>query len=178
VSEVFDTGNLNRTASSTVSNFSDSDVRFLGRSPEPDKAKQIMGLHTNKPLPSRKFIGDGGNIAALENGYPDIHTTKKNKGKEPAKGNGLKENGITEKHSSIDEDRVKETARDIYNGTELLVSLNEAAGWLMNTNEFNIKVRTAYMELYDFMGLDVLTAVRYIICSIGLILAEYVDVCC
>lgn len=115
-----------------------------------------MGLQTSKPLSSRKFIGDD-NFTTLEREHADLRTPTRPKVQEPMKANGVDD------YTSMDEDRVKETARDIYYGTELLVSMNEAAKWLMNPNEFNTKVRTAYMELYDFLGSDVLTAVRYVL---------------
>ena len=116
-----------------------------------------MGLNMAKPLFSvqRPVHGEDGNIAALENEYSDVLSPKKTTFLEPDKDELRRE-----KESSVEEDRIKETARDLYNGSETLVSLGDTASWLMNTTEFNSKVRTAYMDLFDLMGLDILTAVR------------------
>lgn len=127
----------------------------VGRSPRQEKAKQVMGLNTKKSLSNvhkNKSVDDG-NITALETEYQDIMSPRKHTFNESAE-------VLLENSESLDEDRVKETARDIFNGTELLVSLSEAAKWLMSSNEFNSRVRTSYMELFDFVGLDILTAVR------------------
>jgi antitoxin component of RelBE/YafQ-DinJ toxin-antitoxin module len=114
-----------------------------------------MGVDTKKPLHNghRTALSSDGNITALENEYSDVTSPQNATVAEPVK---AEENGV-----SLEVDRVKETARDLYNGTELFVALGDAASWLMNSNEFNSKVRTAYMELFDFMGLDILAAVRY-----------------
>jgi Sec7 domain len=139
----------------TSSHISDSS-RVVGKSSPQDKAKQIMGLNGKKSLSSahRKLVADDGNITALETEFSDVIT--------PQKRAFEKEDMVRENGESVEVDRVKETARDIYNGTELLVSLGDAARWLMNSNEFNSKVRKAYLELFDFMGLDILTAVRFV----------------
>jgi Sec7-like guanine-nucleotide exchange factor len=117
-----------------------------------------MGLNMSKSLsnPQRQLHGEDGNIAALENEYSDLLSPKQSTFEEPEKEEPQTDNG-----PKTEEDKIKETARDLYNGSESLVALNDTAMWLMNTSEFNSKVRTAYMELFDFMGLDILTAVRY-----------------
>lgn len=156
VSEIFDKGNLSRLPSSTTTHsFTTETTQKLKKSPQPDKAKQIMGLNMVKSLSTapRQVHGDDGNIAALENEYSDVLSPKQPTFLEPEK------DELREK-ASMEEDRIKDTARDLYNGTESLVSFGDTASWLMNTSEFNSKVRTAYMELFDFMGLDILTAVR------------------
>jgi hypothetical protein len=148
-------------ASSNVSslspgNISDQNLNFKysNKSPQPDKAKQIMGLEPAKKLPSnRKFSSEDGNIAALESEYFDIFVPQKEIIDE-------KEGEFKPSHQSEETERIKETAKDIFNGTELFVGISDATNWLMNTNEFNTKVRIAYMELFDFIGLDILTAMR------------------
>jgi hypothetical protein len=134
---------------------SSEESQYAGRSPQ-EKAKQVMGMNTKKSLsPVRKTKAtDEGNVAAAESEFQDVVSPRKHTFDDSA--DIPRENG-----ESMDEDRVKETARDIFHGTELLVSLAEAPRWLMSTNEFNSKVRVAYMELFDFMGLDILMAVRY-----------------
>jgi len=114
-----------------------------------------MGLNPAKPISQqqKKTREGDGNIVALEKEYADAFT--------PQKPRFEVERSSVEDKGSEDIDRVKETARDIYNGTELLVALGDAARWLMSTNDFNTKVRTAYMELFDLMGLDILTSVRW-----------------
>jgi hypothetical protein len=157
-SEIFEKGNHSRLASSATSAGPASptveSTPKLKRSPQPDKAKQVMGMDQIKPLHTghRTVLSSDGNITALENEFSDVSSPLP----EPVKPDTQGENGV-----SLEEDRIKETARDIYNGTEILVSLADAASWLMKSNEFNSKVRTAYMELFDFMGLDIVTAVRY-----------------
>lgn len=140
--------------SSTGSRASDSG-KHVGRSPYQEKAQQLMGLN-KKTIPNvqKSKPEDDVDITALESESQDVLSPRKHTFDDSA--DNLRENG-----ESMDEDRVKETARDIFNGTELLVSLAEAPKWLMSTNEFNCKVRTAYMELFDFAGFDILTAVRY-----------------
>ena len=151
--QVAPVGQHNHLPSST-SHTPDSSGLFVGKSPQPDKAKQVMGLNPSKPLNynSTRKIPEDGNIAALEKEYADVFSPRL-----PPTNSGAREDG-----ESMEEDRIKETARDIYNGTELLVAFGDAARWLMSSNDFNCKVRTAYMELFDFMGLDILTAVRLI----------------
>ena len=141
------------------SHTSQANVRYLGQSSHQDKAKQVMGLNGKKSLSSvqRKRIQDDGNIAALETKVLDIITPRT----ETFEGSP-KIDIVKETRGSIEEDRIKETAREIYNGNELSVSFGDAAKWLTNNNDFNSKVRTAYMGLFDFMGLDILTAVRYV----------------
>lgn len=154
-SEIFENGNHSRLASTATSTSPTVDTAPLKKSPQTDKAKQVMGMDTKKPLHNghRTVLSSDGNITALENEYSDVTSPQNATVAEPVK---AEENGV-----SLEVDRVKETARDLYNGTELFVALGDAASWLMNSNEFNSKVRTAYMELFDFMGLDILTAVRY-----------------
>jgi Sec7-like guanine-nucleotide exchange factor len=153
-SDIFENGQ-NGLPSRATSHASDSNGVYIGKSPQPDKAKQVMGLNPGKRLSSSqcKVLGDDGNIAALEKEYSDVFAPEP---EEPLTGDTAREND-----DSMDEDRVKETARDIYSGTEILVAFSGAARWLMKDNEFNSRVRTAYMELYDFVGLDILAAVRY-----------------
>jgi hypothetical protein len=152
ISDIFDAVQQKRLTSSATSRTSDSG-KCLGKSPEQDKAKQVMGLNPGKPISGlqRKTQAEDGNISALEKEYADALTPKPTF--------EVERKSIEDKGSE-DIDRIKETARDIYNGTELLVALGDAARWLMSSNEFNSKVRTAYMELFDFMGLDILTSVR------------------
>ena len=130
-----------------------------------------MGLNGKKSVSNiqKNKITDDGNITALDKEFQDVVSTRKHTFDDAA-------DILRESSESIDEDRVKETARDIFNGTELLVSLSEAAKWLMSTNDFNSRVRAAYFELFDFVGLDILTAVRYCLPSIiGLIEDACVD---
>jgi hypothetical protein len=131
-------------------------AKYGGRSLRQEKAKQVMGLNTKKSLSPvlKANARDEGIVVAPEPEFQDIVSPRKHTVDDSA--DIPRENG-----ESMDEDRVKETARDIFHGTELLVSLAEAPQWLMSTNEFNSKVRVAYMELFDFMGLDILMAVRY-----------------
>jgi len=89
-----------------------------------------------------------GNIKALEIEYSDVVSSRRN----------TFETAIQDD----DDERIKQTAKDIFDGTETLVAINDAAIWLMRSDEYHSRVRTAYMELFDFMGLDVLTAVRYV----------------
>ena len=146
--------------SGATSHTSETDVNtiYIGKSSQQDKAKQVMGLSRKKSLSSirRKSPREDGNITALESELKDILTPQKNTSEGPSRDDTIRENG------SIEEDRIKETARDIYNGTELLVTLGDATRWLMSNSEFNTKVRTAYMELFDFVGMDTLTALRYV----------------
>ena len=154
--EVNQVSNLSSGATSYISEANEN-TRYIGKSSQQDKAKQVMGLSGKKSLSSvrRKPPREDGNITALESEFQDVLTPQKESFERPSR-DTIRENG------SMQEDRIKETARDIYNGTELLVTLGDAAGWLMSNNEFNTQVRTAYMELFDFVGLDILTAVRYV----------------
>lgn len=156
-SEVNQVSNISSSATSHTSE-ANANTRYIGRSSQQDKAKQVMGLNGKKSLPSirRKGMREDGNITALESEFQDVLTPRKETFDRPSTEGTTRENG------SIEDDRIKETARDIYNGTELLVALGDAARWLMSNNEFNTKVRTAYMELFDFVGLDILTAVRFV----------------
>jgi hypothetical protein len=159
-SEIFEKGNHSRLASSATSAGPASptieSTPKLRRSPQPDKAKQVMEVDSKPIHGHRTVLSSDGNIAALENEFSDNSSPQNSTVPEPVRPDTQGENGV-----SLEEDRIKETARDIYNGTEILVSLGDAASWLMKSNEFNSKVRTAYMELFDFMGLDIVTAVRY-----------------
>jgi hypothetical protein len=157
VSEVSETVLQNRLTSSATSLGSDPNVIYVGKTSQQDKAKQVMGLNGRKSLSSthRKSGRGDGNMTALETEFSDVISPQKLASEDNSRNSFIREN-----EASIDEDRVKETARDIYNGTELLVALGDAARWLMSSNEFNSRVRTAYMELFDFTGLDILTAVR------------------
>jgi hypothetical protein len=155
ISDIFDSVAQTRLTSSATSHTTQEDSgKCLGKSPEPEKAKQVMGLNPAKPISQqhKKTREEDGNIVALEKEYANAFTPQKPKFEV--------ETTSVEDKGSEDIDRVKETARDIYNGTELLVALGDAARWLMSTNDFNTKVRTAYMELFDLMGLDILTSVR------------------
>jgi hypothetical protein len=60
--------------------------------------------------------------------------------------------------SISDEDRIR--ARQIFEGDESLVSKALAASWLGQTAAINTSTRTAYMELYDWGGLNILAAFR------------------
>jgi hypothetical protein len=174
VSEVFDGGNATRLTSTATSYASDLNLKSQPKkSPQPGKAKQVMGMDfATKPLSpvgSGRKVSEDGNIAALENEYSDVLSQK------DSPGTSAEPSPSREKSISMDEDRIKETARDIYNGTELLVPFSEAASWLMSSHEFNSRVRVAYMELYDFMGVDLLNAVRYI-SNMFLMIDDFVDV--
>jgi hypothetical protein len=151
-SQVFEGGNHTRLASSATSNASDLNLQKPKKHPQSGKAKQVMGMDfSTKPLSKHnRIVSEDGNIAALEREYSDVFS--------PPKETTF---ALASPVKSMDEDRVKETARDIYNGTELLVPFGEAASWLMSSNDFNSRVRAAYMELFDFMGVDMLNAVRY-----------------
>lgn len=153
-SDVNQVSNLSSGSTSRNSEANEN-TRYIGKSSQQDKAKQVMGLTRKKSLSSVHQREDG-NITALENEFQNILTPQKETFEGPSRESTIRENG------SMEDDRIKETARDIYNGTEVLVSLADAARWLMSSNEFNTKVRTAYMELFDFVGLDILTAVRYV----------------
>lgn len=156
--EIYESGQINRVSSRTGFNTDDSNNRYVGRSPEPDKARQIMGLNTPKSCPSvhRKTKKHDGSNAAPESEHPGVVAPRTLQPEVSIRNEVVKEKG-----ESMEEDRIKETARDIYSGTELLVALGDAAGWLMSSNDFNSKVRTAYMELFDLMGMDILSSVRY-----------------
>lgn len=67
------------------------------------------------------------------------------------------------------EDRHK--ARQIFEGDESLVTKALAASWLGQTLEANTRTRTAYMELFDWGGLNVLAAFREL-CSRLVVRAE------
>lgn len=158
VSDDFEKGNLSRLPSgTTTSSFTTESTLKVKKSPQSDKANQLIGLNITKSLSGsqRQLHGDDGNIAALEREYSDVLSPKRPTFLEPEKDELTREKG-----PSTEQDRVKETARALYNGDESLVSLGDTASWLMTTSVFNSKVRTAYMELFDFMGLDILTAVR------------------
>jgi hypothetical protein len=156
--EIYENGQINRLSSRAMFDADESNNRYVGRSPEPDKAKQIMGLNPSKPRSSihRKTKKHDANIVVLESEHSNAVSPRS-----PRFEVSIKNGAVREKEESMEEDRVKETARDIYNGTELLVALGDAARWLMSSNEFNSKVRTAYMELFDLLGLDILGSVRY-----------------
>jgi Sec7 domain len=71
--------------------------------------------------------------------------------------------------SVSDEDRVR--ARQIFEGDESLVSKALAASWLGHTAAINTSTRRAYMELYDWSGLNILAAFREL-CSRLVVRAE------
>ena len=120
-----------------------------------DKAKEVMGLSGSKSIQNanrKPTTGADGNIQALEKEYSDILS--------PTPQVVKFDESVQEKETTEEEDRVKEYARDIFNCTESLVAFSDASSWLMSTEEFNSKVRIAYMELFDLIGLDILTGVR------------------
>jgi len=127
----------------------------LQKSPATDKAREIMGLRTVKsisPISNTNQHGSGaGHTDAPENENTDTNP--------PAEPTNLKKS-VSDERLTSEEDRIKEYARDIFNCTESLITFNEASSWLMKTDDFNSRVRDAYMELFDFVGLDILAAVR------------------
>ncbi|KAI5361587.1 Putative Sec7 domain, PH-like domain superfamily, sec7 domain superfamily, pleckstrin domain 9 [Septoria linicola] len=58
----------------------------------------------------------------------------------------------------------KERARKIFAGDEEDVSKNDAAAWLGERNTLSTKTLSAYMQLFDFCGLNALAALR-LLCS-------------
>lgn len=58
----------------------------------------------------------------------------------------------------------RERARKIYEGDEEDVSKNDAASWLGERNTLSTKTLSAYMQLFDFSGLNPLAALR-LLCS-------------
>jgi hypothetical protein len=119
------------------------------RTPKASPKPKIPEIVTSEPANGqRKAMIVDGNTNALETEYADVLA--------PAM--DTFETAVPDE----DEERIKLTARDIFDGTETMVAMNEASIWLMRSDEYHSKVRTAYMELFDFMGLDVLSAMRYI----------------
>lgn len=55
---------------------------------------------------------------------------------------------------------VSERAKMIYDGNEDFIPREKAAAWLGEERELNARMLTAYMELYDFTNLNILTALR------------------
>ena len=61
----------------------------------------------------------------------------------------------------VDEDaEYRERARKIFEGHEEDVTHNEAASWLGERNHLNTRTLIAYMRLFDFAGLNLLSALR------------------
>jgi hypothetical protein len=57
-------------------------------------------------------------------------------------------------------DQDRDWAKKIFNGDESFVTKAGAAGWLGQTTPRNARTRTAYMELYDWRGVNILQAFR------------------
>jgi len=172
------TSNANHMQSAANSYNTSSSVKYIGRSPEPNKAKAVMGLeipkdsspilHPRAMTPLEKEFADA---YTQQDRTPDKTEAARDE-PQPVRENGVS-NGV-----SVDLDRVKETAKDIYDGTQVLVALGDASRWLMATGEFNNQVRTAYMELFDFVGVDILSAVRFDSFLAPLIIGDCVQGCC
>ena len=117
------------------------------------KAKEVVGLTTTKP------ISDVTRKPSNPDSDKEISEKERTDGSLPLHSDKIDASALRI-DTTGDDDRIKEYARDIFNCTESLVSFSDASSWLMSTDEFNSRVRIAYMELFDFMGLDILTAVR------------------
>ena len=57
-------------------------------------------------------------------------------------------------------DQDRDWAQKIFNGDESVVTKAGAAGWLGQPAPRNARMRTAYMELYDWRGVNILQAFR------------------
>jgi Sec7-like guanine-nucleotide exchange factor len=57
-------------------------------------------------------------------------------------------------------DQDRDCARKIFDGDESFVSKAGAASWLGQTMAKNARTRTAYMELFDWRGVNILQAFR------------------
>ena len=80
-------------------------------------------------------------------------------GNEPRK--SVEANGLTLPSHMVEEgDEYDERARKIYEGDEEDVLKSEAASWLGETNTLSKKTLEAYMQLFDFTGINMLSALR------------------
>jgi Sec7-like guanine-nucleotide exchange factor len=118
-----------------------------------DKAREVMGLTTAKPVSNinRKTSNATSIDVSTEKEKTVISSPSSLETLQKFNSNGP----VAE-----EDDRVKEYARDIFNCTEVFIPYTEASSWLMKTDDFNSKVRSAYMDLFDFVGIDILAAVR------------------
>ena len=65
---------------------------------------------------------------------------------------------FTDVSEPTEEDR--ERAHQIFNGDETLISKSEATAWLGDKELVNLRTRKAYMELFDWIDLNILAAMR------------------
>ena len=80
-------------------------------------------------------------------------------GNEPKK--SIEANGMNlPSHMVHEGDEYHERARKIYEGDEEDVIKSEAASWLGETNTLSRKTLEAYMQLFDFAGINMLSALR------------------
>src|SRR5271155_4813345 len=80
ISDIFDSVAQTRLTSSATSHTTQDDSgKCIGKSPEPEKAKQVMGLNPAKPISQqqKKTREEDGNIVALEKEYADAFTPQK-----------------------------------------------------------------------------------------------------
>lgn len=69
--------------------------------------------------------------------------------------------GVRERHTaSENNDDVKQRARRIFEGNEEDISRMEAAAWLGELKAYNKQVLDAYMHIFDFAGMNVLSTLR------------------
>jgi hypothetical protein len=69
--------------------------------------------------------------------------------------------GLREGRSSIDDDEdVKQRARRIFEGNEEDVTRMDAAAWLGEPKVYNRQVLDAYMQMFEFTGMNVLSTLR------------------
>jgi hypothetical protein len=69
--------------------------------------------------------------------------------------------GARERQSTVDDnDEVKQRARRIFEGNEEDVTRMEAAAWLGELKVFNRRVLDAYIKMFDFTGMNVLSTLR------------------
>lgn len=95
---------------------------------------------TNLPLPVVQVEGEGGDVLSRETSTPSAVTV-------PA---ALVDEGA----------EYRERARKIFEGDEEDVVKAEAAAWMGERNMLSMKTLEAYMQLFDFSGMNILAALR------------------
>ena len=76
----------------------------------------------------------------------------------PAQAAGNDSSPVTDLTIPTEDDRIQ--ARKVYDGDESLVKHVRAAGWLGDAGPERIRVRRAYMELFEWQNLNILAALR------------------
>ncbi|KAF1984082.1 hypothetical protein K402DRAFT_359896 [Aulographum hederae CBS 113979] len=76
---------------------------------------------------------------------------------EPTKAEAAKAIAVEEAEPTLDD---RKTAERIFSGDELAVSKNRAAAWLGEATFVSARTRKAYMELFDWTGMNILSAFR------------------